>query len=67
VLAGSSYEVAPARAICRQVESQKNAVGRCSTIRRTERSTASLISGSRSVVTCAPAQVVFAARRHPGD
>jgi len=52
---------APTRsASCRQVESQGYVVGRCSTMRRTERSThaASLTSRSRSVLTCAPAQAV---------
>jgi hypothetical protein len=56
---------ATARAIRRQVDSQGNVAGRCKTIRRAERSThtASLSSRSRSVVTCASAQTVPAARR----
>ena len=62
----SRYGVAPtARASCRHVESQGHVSGKCSTMRRTEHSThtASLIKRSRSVVTCAPAHVVPAARR----
>ena len=45
--------------------SQGNVRGRCSTMRRADRSTqtASLINRSRRVVTCAAAQPVPAARR----
>lgn len=49
-----------ARAICRHIRSHRNAAGKCSTIRRTDRMThtASLINRSRRVVTCASAQTV---------
>src|SRR5439155_22835348 len=60
------YEVAPtARATCHHVGSQGKLRGKCSTIRRTERSThtASLSKRSRSVVTWASAQAVPTARR----
>ena len=53
--------VAPtAQATCRHVGCQGNDAGKCSTMRRTDRSihTATLSSRSRSVVTCAVAQAV---------
>ena len=54
-----------ARASCRQVGRQGQLRGKCSTMRRTERSThtASLSSRSRSVLTWASAQAVPGARR----
>jgi hypothetical protein len=61
---GSRQGVAPtAQATWRHVGCHGNDVGKCRTMRRTDRSThtATLSSRSRSVVTCAVAQAVPAA------
>ena len=61
---GRRQGVAPtAQATCRHVGCHGNDVGKCRTMRRTDRSTqtATLSSRSRSVVTCAVAQAVPAA------